>query len=396
LRERKNWVDFRQLRETVDFGALLEAYGVTLNLRGEQQHQGFCPLPNHHGQKRSPSFSAHLGKKAFHCFGCGAKGNAIDFVALMEGLNPDDPKEIRKAGLLIQERFLNGEPTIPPPEYQRRSEPPPEQRNYSPPEAVPSPRSHTPRPQRRNRLPSRPSRQKTDSSLTPSAESALSSSVQPDNRTRVVNAPLDFELKSLDPNHPYLQKRGLTPETIRTFGLGYCSKGLMTGRIAIPLRNPEGYLIGYAGRLVDDSQIGEQNPKYRLPGTRERDGTVYEFSKGAFLFNANRIEAPASDLIVVEGFFSVFHLHQRGWPKTVALMGSSCSPEQAGLILRLTAECGRIWLMPDGDKAGIKCAEGVLTQVAPHRLIRWIKLDEGNDPCDYTRETLVKWLPGSI
>lgn len=72
----KNWVDFRHVRETVDFGEVLEAYGVTLKLRGAEQHHGFCPLPNHDGQKRSPSFSAHLGKKAFNCFGCGSKGNA--------------------------------------------------------------------------------------------------------------------------------------------------------------------------------------------------------------------------------------------------------------------------------------------------------------------------------
>ena len=167
----------------------------------------------------------------------------------------------------------------------------------------------------------------------------------------------------------------------------------MAGRIAIPLRNLENELIGYAGRIVDDGQIGAENPKYRLPGSREKGGTVYAFSKGAFLFNGNRIQAPLSDLIVVEGFFSVFHLHQCGWTNTIALMGSSCSPEQAETIVKLTAESGRVWIMPDGDDAGVRCAEDLLARVAPHRFVRWITLDEGNDPCDYKCDDLAQWLP---
>lgn len=370
--EKKTWVDFRHVRESVDFGEVLEAYGVPLKLRGDQHH-GFCPLPTHDGQKRSPSFSAHLGKKAFQCFGCGSKGNAIDFVALMEGLNPDDPLDIREAALLIQERFLNEEakpPTVP----SGRATP------QAPPNAE------------RNRYrPRRPSRPKPDPSPAQQSEPSTSEA-QSDNRPRVINAPLDFELKSLDPNHPYLQERGLTPETIRTFSLGYCNRGLMAGRIAIPLRNTEGYLIGYAGRLVDDSLIGETNPKYRLPGSRERDGTVYEFSKGKFLFNGNRIEAPASDLIVVEGFFAVFHLHQCGFTNAVALMGSSCSPEQAELIVNLTKPGGRVWIIPDGDEAGFRFAESVLVQVAPHRFVRWITLDADKDPNDYPQAELAELI----
>jgi len=402
----KNWVDFRHVRESVDFGEVLEAYGVTLKLRGADQHHGFCPLPNHDGQKRSPSFSANLARRIFHCFGCEAKGNAIEFVAMMEGLNPDDPREIRQAALLIQERFLHEVGKLPP-----RAGP---KSRGSPPLQVPptteqgrSPPSERKRPQRRRHQDSRherpPERPKSPAACKPESTPETSSpdppkDNRPDNRERIVNriinAPLDFELKGLDPNHPYLQERGLTPETIRTFGLGFCGRGMMAGRIAIPLRNTEGYLIGYAGRVVDDTLIGEENPKYRLPGKREKDGTVFEFSKGAFLFNGNRVQAPATDLIVVEGFFSVFHLHQCGWTNAVALMGSSCSPEQAALIVRLTAEGGRVWLMPDGDDAGMRCAEDVLMRIAPHRLVRWITLDEGKDPCDYTRDELARRLQG--
>ena len=62
----------------------------------------------------------------------------------------------------------------------------------------------------------------------------------------VVNAPLNFELKNLDPKHPYLDKRGFTPKTIAHFGLGFCSKGLLAGRVAIPLHDYDSKLVGYA------------------------------------------------------------------------------------------------------------------------------------------------------
>jgi DNA primase len=83
---------------------------------------------------------------------------------------------------------------------------------------------------------------------------------------------------------------------------------------------------------------------------------------------------------------------------SVALMGSSCSPEQADLIISLTApkdgEAGRVWIMPDGDKAGTRCAEDILPRVAALRLVRWITLNEGKDPSDYTRDELAGMLPG--
>ncbi len=382
----KTWVDFRHVRETVDFGAVLEAYGVNLKLRGADQHHGFCPLPNHEGEGKSPSFSANLGKKVFKCFGCGSKGNAIDFVTLMEGLNPDHPCDIRQAALLIQERFLRNEvvsnaPTLKAPESGHKGSRPQRQN-----------RPHRRQPHRQRQAASTDPPQNPDTSkpqLTPETTPTNPPSVpNPDNRPRVINAPLDFELKNLDPDHPYLPSRGLTPETIRTFGLGFCSRGLMADRIAIPLRNTEGDLIGYAGRVVDDALISPENPKYRLPGTRERDGKVFEFSTGAFLFNANHIKGPVADLIVVEGFFDGFRLHQCGWTNVVALMGSSCSEAQAEIIRRLTHFDSRIWIMTDGDEGGVRCAQSIFAEVGSAAFIRRVPLEPGEDPASCSPERL--------
>ena len=156
----------------------------------------------------------------------------------------------------------------------------------------------------------------------------------------VVNAPLDFELKGLDAEHPYLLNRGFTPETIERFGLGYCGRGLLKSRIAIPLYDAGGKLIGYAGRVVDDSAITEDNPRYRFPGERKRDGTVFEFRKTLFLYNGYRIPAPVDDLIVTEGFTGVWWLDQHGFPSVVATMGADwCSH---GQLSSLGSRCFRI------------------------------------------------------
>ena len=97
-------------------------------------------------------------------------------------------------------------------------------------------------------------------------------------------------------------------------------------------------------------QITEDNPRYRLPGKRERDGKLFEFRKTLFLYNGFRFKAPVDDLCVVEGFTSVWWLNQNGLPDVVGLMGADCSERQAELIVSVVKPAGRVWLMPDGTK----------------------------------------------
>jgi len=339
------WVDFKTVRESVDFSQVLQDYGVEVTIKGNQA-MGFCPLPDHKGRSKaqSKSFSVNLGKGIFQCFGCQAKGNVLDFAALMEGLDPDDTAQFRQAALMLQDRYLGeGEP------QQKTSAP----KKDAPVEVAVEP--------------------ETDQ------DAAL---------PRVVNTPMDFELKKLDSDHAYLRDRGLTRETIEYFGIGYCKQGLMSGRIAIPLHDAEGRLIGYAGRLVDDKKISADVPKYKLPGPRERDGTVYVFSKSEFLFNGFRFREPLDALIVVEGFFGAMSLHQAGRSNVVALMGASCSKHQAELLIGLVKPSGHVWVMPDGDAAGEKCAESVLATVASARFVRWIRLSDGKQPEDCSADML--------
>lgn len=363
---RESWVDFKQVREKVDILQVLESYGVELRVKGHQG-QGFCPLPSHEGQRRSPSFSVHLKKGIWQCFGCGAKGNVIDLAARMEGLDPERKEDVRKAALLLQERFLGGGT-------------PSDERECKP---------------ARKRVVKTASTRRSKADPEPPQPEIESESAAPeleDARPRVANAPLNFELKRLDPDHPYLRERKLTPETISHFGIGFCKQGMMKDRIAIPLHDAEGRLIGYAGRIVDDAKIGKDCPKYLLPGERERDGTVFEFHKSLFLFNGHRIAAPVEDLVVVEGFFGVFWLHQSGWKNVVALMGATCSPEQAALIVRMTDFDSRVWIMADGDAAGRRCAQSLFAEVAPDRFVRWLALDPDKQPEDCDSERLFDLL----
>jgi DNA primase len=338
------WIDFQELREKLDFSVVLKHYGVQLKPKKGDQHQGFCPLPTHVGKGKSPSFSANLKRKIFHCFGCQSSGNCIDFVCRMQGMNPDQPSDIRKAAVFIQEHFLGG---------------------------VHSSERNVP-------------------AITKACvHSDVRKATEPkENLPVIVNAPLDFELAGLDATHPYLIGRGFAPETIAHFGLGFCSKGLMKDRIAIPLRDHSAQLIGYAGRLVDDSQINEETPKYKFPGRRERQGKAYEFHKSLFLYNGSAVGTGLDELIVVEGFPSVWWFWQCGISNGVALMGASCSEEQGKLIVDLVKPDGKVWLMPDGDPAAIRCAHDVFEKVAPHRFIFWISLSEGRQPTDCSRDEL--------
>jgi DNA primase len=329
------WIDFKALRARLDFEQVLRHYGVEVKRKGDQHH-GYCPLPNHQGVRNSPSFSAHLNKGIFQCFGCGAKGNVLEFAVLMERHDPSDTIALRTVALDLQKRFC--------------------------PELGDAPQNSQ------------------------KAEVKKPEELKPKKGVAIVNAPLDFELKGLNAKHPYLLGRGFTSETIEHFGLGFCSRGLLKDRVAIPLHNHAGRLVGYAGRVVDDDQINEDNPRYKFPGMRVHNGKLFEFRKTRFLYNGFRIENPVDDLIAVEAFTSVWWLHQNSLSNVVATMGADCSERQADLIVSLVKPSGRVWIISDGDKAGERHGYSLLTFISPHRFVRWLKLEEGKQPTDYRGE----------
>jgi DNA primase len=141
-------------------------------------------------------------------------------------------------------------------------------------------------------------------------------------------------------------------------------------------------LIGYAGMLVDDALVAEDNPKYRFPVSRDHDGKRYDFDKSLFLYNGCAIGSDAEEITVVSNFPSVWWLWQHGYTNTIALMGSGCSPEQARLIVGLVPRSGRVKIFTDGTKVGRYCGDEVLGLVAPYRFCRRVMLEHDRTPTD--------------
>jgi DNA primase len=344
----EKWVNFKELRQRIAIGDVLAAYNVDVKVKGDQAH-GFCPLPTHpvhEGKKRSASFAVNLRRGCWQCFSCGMSGNVIDLVCCMERMNPENPADIRKTALFLDGRF-------------------------------PSKKSAADK--LGNKMSEAPIPSRMESGSTTGKEV-------------VVNAPLEFELKHLDYDHPYLPSRGFSAETIKHFGLGFCSRGIMKDRVVIPLHDRAGQLIGYAGRVIDDALIGDDNPRYLFPSMRNRQGVQFEFHKSEFLYNAQHIYAPVADLIVVEGFASTWWLWQNGFQNAVAVMGSACSEEQANIIVNLVIPNGRVWVFSDNNRAGWRCAETILFRVAANRFAKciWSKKVQPTDCAPEELKTILE------
>ena len=190
-----------------------------------------------------------------------------------------------------------------------------------------------------------------------------------------VNKPLSFSL-NLDPEHPYGEARGLSSEAIEHFEMGFCERGMMKGRWCLPIHNPEGELVAYAGRWALE-EMPDGVEKYHLPP---------KFSKSLELFNLHRaIAFGAEHVTIVEGYFGAVRLHMLRVP-AVALMGTSMSEEQVELLVRAGVE--RVTLLLDGDAAGRKACERVLPVLARKLFVRVGVLADGEAPDEVSEEVL--------
>ncbi len=309
MNERPRFAGFNALKRSVTIAQVLTRYGLLQRLRQTgDQLTGACPLHQGHNPNQ---FRVSLAQDCWYCFGdCHAGGTIIDFVSRMERVG------IREAGLLIQDWFsvrLDGSPA----DWQR--------------EVV--------------RTADRDRRDRRDQN--------------PDNQS---------ELLDLDPSHPYLTARGLDPETIRGFGLGFCGRGWLAGWIGIPIQDVDGGLVAYAGRWPGIPPDGM--PRYRMPRG---------FRKSLELFNAHRAAQEPADqpLVVVEGFFGVMRLWQLGIRRVVGLMGSSMSAAQAALLERLAPHRGYVWLLLDADPTGRKASEGIERRLRDRVKVRALSMPEG-------------------
>ncbi len=336
-----------ELRSRTLLSALV-ARTVKLTKAG-REHKGCCPFHN----EKTPSFYVNDEKGFYHCFGCSAHGDAIRWMTDQRGLPfIDAVKELAAAaGMDV--------PAADP----RAAE----------------------RAERANSL------------------------------YDVVTAAQDWFVDQLYAAEgalarEYLQARGITTETARTFGLGFApdNKGRLKsalsrfgdaklieagllilvegkdpydrfrGRLMIPIRDPRGRVIAFGGRI-----IGAGEPKYlNSPDTPL-------FDKGRTLYNvdlASGASRRSGRVIVVEGYLDVIGLAQVGIAEAVAPLGTALTEAQIARLWRMVPSP---ILCFDGDTAGQKAAIRAIGRALPGlaagRTLALATLPPGKDPDDIAR-----------
>jgi DNA primase len=329
--------------------------------KGGANLMGLCPF---HGEK-SPSFSVSPTKQFYHCFGCGANGNAIGFLMEHAGMSfIEAVKELaQQTGLQIPEDDAS--------------------------------------PQDRERAAQQRQKQQT---LTDVLEKAAQAFAR--------------QLKTSPVAVAYLKRRGLSGQVAKTFGLGYAPEGWRslasvfpdytdallvesglviehaeeTGadgqtkrydrfrdRIMFPIRNVKGECIGFGGRVLDKGE-----PKYlNSPETPV-------FSKGRELyglFEARTAIRVAGFALVTEGYMDVVALAQLGFANAVATLGTACTPDHVQKLFRFT---DAVVFSFDGDGAGRRAARKALDAALPlasdTRSVKFLFLPAEHDPDSFIRE----------
>jgi DNA primase len=337
----QEWIDYGALKASADMAAVLAHYSLKAP-RSRRKFNIRCPFHD----DREPSCGIDLDLKTFHCFGCKAKGNVLDFVKRMEGGTLPEAAEAL-ADISGLELPMRERDEVAPKQPVRRARSAGEKRKGG--ETI-----------KRSSAPGCGSVEPSAGEPAPVAE----------------NPPLRFELK-LEREHPYLLERGIGQATIETFGLGVCpasSRSIMKGRLCIPVHNPQGELVAYAGRWLGDD-IPEGEPRYKLP-----EG----FRKSLVLYNLHRVKG-AHELVIVEGYFSVFRLHELG-VKAVALMGHDCSDEQISLLQ--AAGVTQLTLLLDGDEPGREAAAVLTPRLARAFYVHLAELPDDEKPDTVDEATL--------
>jgi len=315
--------------------------------------QALCPFHN----EKSPSFSVSPSKQFYHCFGCGAHGNAIGFLMEYSGLAY--PEAIRALAETVGMQV---------PETRGRPEKP---------GAAEAP------------------------GLVQRMMDALS----------YYRAQLKKSKTAID----YLKGRGLSGEIAARYGLGYAPDGWQnleavftdyatgplkdTGlvidsepdgekksrrydrfrdRVMFPILDARGNVIGFGGRV-----IGAGEPKY----LNSPETPLFEKGRELYgLYQARRAIRDANQVIVVEGYMDVVALAQHGVENAVATLGTATTPFHLAKLMKLA---DNVVFCFDGDNAGRKAAwralEVALPVLADGKLVSFLFLPPEDDPDTYVR-----------
>jgi DNA primase len=318
--------------------------------KGGANYLGLCPF---HGEK-TPSFTVSPAKQFYHCFGCGAHGNAIGFQMEYGGMGYIDAiKDLAaSAGMQV--------------------------------------------PELRSRTPEEAAREERQTDLYALMEKAMAFY-----RAELKKAPRAIE---------YLKGRGLTGEIAARFRVGYApddwqglkvpfpeyqDKALVEcglvidnegkrydrfrDRVMFPIQNARGLVIGFGGRILDKGE-----PKY----LNSPETPLFEKGREVYgLVQAREAIRTAGRVLVVEGYMDVVALAQFGVGYAVATLGTATTPVHVTKLLKLADE---LVFSFDGDAAGRKAAWRALEVSLPlatdYKRIRFLFLPDGEDPDTYIRK----------
>ena len=329
------FIDFKALRQTLDARAIIAHYEIQIARENGDQFSVHCPW---HGDKK-PSMGINAQKRVFKCHSCGNGGNLLDLVSLLEGFDPKTSDGVRQGALAAKKLFdPSGTDTaqdIVTAHTTKRT--PVGEEDGEQPESNPSLDRDTP------------------------------------------NVPLNFEL-SLVASHKELRDRKFKRETYDKFGIGHCKRGMMKGRVCFPLKDPDGTLVGYAGRLVDGEPTGD-SPRYLLPKN---------FNKSQILWNFERIRVwQPSHIVLVEGFWSVLRLEEANIP-AVATLGHHLFQQQIDMLV--ADGVTQVTVIFDGDDPGRTGANEACAALAKRLFVRMFVLEDDQKP-DTMPDTFLHDLP---
>ena len=340
------WLD--ELRARTTLSAVI-APTVKLTRAG-REWKACCPFHN----EKTPSFTINDDKGFYHCFGCGAHGDAIRFLTDQRGMQfIDAVKELAaKAGMEVPS---------PDPQAKERAD-----RAASLTDVMAEVAKWYS--DQLNGLNGAQARDYLDSRGLDAATAArFGLGFAPDSRSALKRA-----LEKLGEDK--LVEAGMLIKP----GDGGATYDRFRGRLMFPIRDPRGRVIGFGGRI-----LGEGEPKYlNSPDTPL-------FDKGRTLYNLDRA-GPASRnakrLIVVEGYMDVIALDRAGVEEVVAPNGTAVTEAQLERMWRLDPSP---ILCFDGDIAGrraaIRAATRALPLLRPDRTLRFVELPAGQDPDDVVR-----------
>ncbi len=340
-----------EILQRTNLHQLISRY-VTLHRSGSN-YLGLCPF---HSEK-TPSFTVFNGESSFYCFGCGVGGDAISFVKKIENLDYVEAVHFlaKDAGINIPEEADN--------------------------------RGYTPKVNRKRLYEANREAAKffhaTLFSSTPEAQEAYR--YLHDKRglsdATIRHFGLGFAPREYRSIYRYMTQKGFTIEELVYAGL--CGQDPNTGnvydcfynRVMFPIIDVSGNVLGFGGRVMDDS----------LPKYRNTSETII-FNKRRNLYGLNFAkDSPSEELILCEGYMDVIAVQTAGFSNAVATLGTAITPEQARLMKRYAK---RVIISYDMDRAGRNATEKamrLLEEVGIEVKILEFNREDAKDPDEFIR-----------